>query len=191
MAIKEIQCKSILTKSNLPEVDYCINPYVGCLHGCSYCYASFMKRFTGHLEEWGAFLDVKINAPEILKKQLTPRKKKGAILIGSVTDAYQPIERRYGITRRILEILAKHEFPVSILTKSALVMRDIDVIKKMRSCEVGITITSLDESISRIFEPVASSPQKRLDTLSFFKDNNIKTYAFVGPILPGITEIKR
>ncbi|MCK5510731.1 radical SAM protein [Candidatus Parcubacteria bacterium] len=189
MKITEIQCKSILTKSNLPEADYCINPYVGCLHGCAYCYASFMKRFTGHTEEWGTFLDVKINAPVILEKQLTPKKKRGTILIGSVTDAYQPIERKYEITRNILKILAKHEFPVSILTKSALVKRDIDIIKKIKSCEVGMTITSLNKSISRIFEPTASSPQERLDTLSFFKNNGIRTYAFIGPILPEIIDI--
>jgi len=189
MAIKEIQCKSVLTKSNLPEVDYCINPYVGCLHGCSYCYASFMKRFTGHAEEWGVFLDVKINALAVLEKELNSKKKKGTILLGSVTDAYQPIERKYCITRSILTILAKHEFPVSILTKSALVRRDVDVMRKIKSCEVGMTITSLNELVSKIFEPATSTPQERLDTLSFFRDNGIKTYAFIGPILPGITKI--
>jgi DNA repair photolyase len=148
-----------------------------------------MRRFTGHTEEWGRFLDVKINAPAVLDKQLTTRKKKGIILIGSVTDAYQPVEKQYGITRDILKILAKHEFPVSILTKSALVKRDIDIIKQINSCEVGMTITSLNEAYSKIFEPAGSAPQERLDTLLFFKDNKIKTYAFIGPILPGVTEI--
>lgn len=189
MVIKEIRCKSILTKSNLPEADYCVNPYVGCMHSCVYCYASFMRRFTGHTEEWGDFLDVKINAPQILERQITPRRKRGVILIGSVTDAYQPVERRYRITRQILEILARHDFPVSILTKSVLIKRDIDIIKKARSCEVGMTITSLDESISRIFEPSASAPQQRLDTLALFKQRGIKTYAFIGPILPGLIDL--
>jgi len=190
MTIKEILCRSVLTKSNLPEVDYCINPYVGCLHGCVYCYASFMKRFTGHKEEWGTFLDVKVNAPEILKKEITPRKKRGKILIGSVTDAYQPTERMFRLTRQILEILAKYDFPVSILTKSNLVKRDFDIIRSIGSCEVGMTLTSLDESISRIIEPVASTPAERLDALSFFRQSGISAYAFIGPILPGLIDLR-
>ena len=91
--IKEIKAKSILTRSRIPGVDYCLNPYVGCFHGCRYCYATFMKRFTGHTEPWGNFVDVKINAPEILQRQLK-RKTKGRVMVSSVTDAYQPIETR-------------------------------------------------------------------------------------------------
>lgn len=191
MAITEIQCRSVLTKSNLPEVDYCINPYVGCLHGCVYCYASFMKRFTGHKEEWGTFLDVKSNAPEILRKEITPRKKRGPVLIGSVTDAYQPSERKFKLTRQLLQVLAEHDFPVSILTKSSLVKRDLDVISKINSCEVGITLTSLEESTSRVIEPVASTPLERLETLAFFHKAGISTYAFVGPILPGLIDLEK
>ena len=123
MDVKEINAKSVLTKSNLPESDYCINPYVGCLHGCKYCYARFMRRFTGHKEKWGEFLDVKINAPQVLEKELSRKKrKKGRVLLGRVTDAYQPVERKYKITRELLKILLRHQFPVSILTKSDLVL---------------------------------------------------------------------
>ncbi|MDD5528067.1 MAG: radical SAM protein [Patescibacteria group bacterium] len=191
MIIKEVQCKSILTKSNLPEVEYCINPYIGCTHNCVYCYASFMKRFTGHTDEdWGDFLDVRVNSVEVLKKQITSKKKRGDILIGSVTDSYQPIENKYRLTRQILEVLGGKGFPVSVLTKSDLVVRDIDVLKKIEDCEVGLTITSLGEGISRIFEPGASIPLKRVNALRVLKENGIRTYAFIGPMLPGITQIE-
>jgi len=96
MRIKTIKCKNILIKSNLPGVDYCINPYIGCQHACIYCYARFIKRFTGHADqEWGEFIDVKINAPKVLEKQLSKKPKKGAILLGSVCDAYQPLVQFY------------------------------------------------------------------------------------------------
>ena len=190
MNLKEIQCKSVLNKSNLPKADYCINPYIGCLHGCIYCYACFMKRFTNHAEQWGDFLDVKINAPEILQKEMTNKQKKGSIILGSVTDAYQPIEKKYEISRKILAILAKYDFPLSVLTKSKLVMRDIDIFRTLKDCEVGLTITSISDRRSSIFEPFASSPMERIETLGTLKSAGIKTYAFIGPILPGITDLE-
>ncbi|MGA9347530.1 MAG: hypothetical protein WBW48_01835 [Anaerolineae bacterium] len=91
--VKEIECKSILTKSGIEGVDYAINPYVGCSHGCVYCYATYMKRFTGHTEEWGTFVDVRVNAAEVLAKQMK-RAKRGNIASGTVTDPYQPLERK-------------------------------------------------------------------------------------------------
>ena len=130
LIIREIKAKSILTKSGIPGVDYCVNPYVGCSHGCRYCYATFMKRYTGHTEAWGSFVDVKIHAPEILQRQLK-RASMGRVMISSVTDAYQPIESKYKLTRQCLEILLQSQFPVDILTKSPLVLRDIDLIKKL------------------------------------------------------------
>ena len=110
MKANTIQCKTLLTKSRLPEVDYCINPYVGCSHGCVYCYSQFIKRFTGHTERWGEFVDVKINASKILEKELLRNPKRGVVLLGSVTDAYQPAERKYKITRDILEVLLRYDF---------------------------------------------------------------------------------
>lgn len=190
MKIQIIKCKSILTKSNLPKVDYCINPYVGCLHACVYCYARFMKRFTGHTEPWGYFLDIKANAPEILAKELARNPKRGTVLLGSVTDAYQPAERKYHLTRAILEILLRHDFPVSILTKSDLVVRDLDLLKQFSSCEVGLTITTIDEAIARNFEPHASTPQQRAGALEILHKNGIATYAFIGPILPDLTDFE-
>ena len=190
MKINTIQCKTLLTKSRLPEADYCINPYVGCLHGCVYCYARFMKRFTDHNEPWGQFLNVKINAPEVLAKELARKPKRGVVLLGSVTDAYQPVERKYRITRAILEILLQHDFPVSILTKSNLVIRDLDLFKQFSRCEVGLTITTTSQGVARNFEPRSSTPQQRIEAFDTLHRNDITTYAFIGPILPELTNLE-
>ncbi|MBU1622838.1 MAG: radical SAM protein, partial [Nanoarchaeota archaeon] len=141
MIIREIQSKSIITKSELPESEYCLNPYIGCSHGCIYCYARFMKRFTGHSEPWGDFVDIKMNAPELARNSVKKIKKAGGVvLIGSVTDAYQPIEKKYQLTRNVLIELLKEDIPISILTKSALVTRDIDLLSQFSCCSVGLTI---------------------------------------------------
>jgi len=191
MNIREIQCKSLLTSSNLPKVDYCINPYIGCLHGCVYCYARFMKRFTKHSEPWGRFLDVKVNAPDVLERELRRNPRKGTVLLGSVTDAYQPIERKYRLTRKILGLLLRSDFPISVLTKSALVTRDIDLFRQFRECEVGLTITTFDQDVAHDFEPCSSRPDERLAALQKLHSAGIRTYVFVGPIFPELTEIDR
>ncbi len=128
-------------------------------------------------------MDVKTNAPEILQKQLK-RASMGRVMISSVTDAYQPIESKYKLTRQCLEILLQSQFPIDILTKSPLVLRDIDLIKKFKDIEVGITITTNDEKMQKIFEPNAPSIIARIRTLKTLHDNRIKTYAFIGPVLP-------
>lgn len=192
MRIKEIKAKTILTKSKLPEADYCVNPYIGCAHSCIYCYARFIKRFTGHSnEEWGKFIDVKINSVELIEKQLSKKPPKGTILLGSVTDAYQPIERKHALTRSIIEVILKYQYPLSILTKSDLVVRDIDILQKIVDCEVGLTITTLDEKKTRIIEPSAVSSKRRITALAKLKKAGITTYAFIGPILPGITNLPK
>ncbi len=181
--IREIKAKSILTRSGISGIDYCINPYVGCFHGCKYCYATFMKRFTGHTEPWGSFVDVKVNAPEVLQRQLK-RKEKGRVMVSSVTDAYQPIESKYKLTRQCLEILLEHQFPIDILTKSPLVLRDMDLFKEFNDIEVGITITTDNEKIRKVFEPKTPSITARVNTLKKLHGNGINTYAFIGPVLP-------
>ena len=183
LIVKKIKVKSVLTRSGIPGVDYCINPYVGCFHGCKYCYATFMKRFTGHTEAWGSFVDVKVNSPEVLQRQLQ-RKARGRVMISSVTDAYQPIEAKYKLTRKCLEVLLEHQFPVDILTKSPLVLRDLDLIKEFKDIEVGVTVTTNDEKIRKVFEPKAPSITARINTLKKLHNNGINTYAFIGPVLP-------
>jgi DNA repair photolyase len=186
MKIREIFCKSLLNKSAI--CDYCINPYVGCQHGCLYCYAEYYtKKYTAHEEPWGSFVDIKINAPQILKKEIL-KKKHGSIFISSLTDAYQPLEKKYELTRKILKILVPLKFSVIVQTKSCLVLRDIDILKQLKECEVGFTITTLDEKIRRIFEPFSSPVEKKLDALKSLKENGIKTYVFFGPVLPYLSD---
>jgi DNA repair photolyase len=142
-----------------------------------------MKRFTLHAEPWGRFVDIKINASDTLRKQVK-RVPRGKIMISSVTDPYQPVEKRFLITRQCLEVLLEHQFPLDILTKSPLVLRDIDILKKFTSLEVGITITTDDEGIRKIFEPNAPPISARLNALKRLHNEGIKTYAFIGPVLP-------
>jgi len=183
MKVKEIFAKSILTKTAIPGFDYCINPYVGCGHGCRYCYASFMKRFTGHLEPWGEFTDVKVNAPHLLKKQLK-RAKQGVVALSTVTDPYQPIERKYQLTRKCLEALLEARFSVHLLTRSPLCLRDIDLFKQFERFEAGFSFGTHNEGIRKIFEPHSPSIDSRVKALRALHREKIRTYAFVGPMLP-------
>ena len=183
MKFKEIFAKTILTKTAISSFDYCINPYVGCGHGCRYCYASFMKRFTGHLEPWGEFIDVKVNAPYLLRKQLK-RAKQGVVALSTVTDPYQPIEKKYQLTRKCLEALLETQFSVNLLTRSSLCLRDMDLFKQFKNIEVGLSITTHDERIRKMFEPNSPSIQSRVNTLRTLRQEKIQTYAFVGPMLP-------
>jgi DNA repair photolyase len=188
MKISEIEVKGILTKSRIPGVDYSLNPYVGCFFGCRYCYASFMRRFTNHQEPWGEFVGVKINTPEVLHRQLQ-RAKPGQIVMSLVTDPYQPIEKKYQLTRRCLEVFLElrprsEEFSLSILTRSALVLRDIDLLKQPKNLEVGMSVTTDNDAIRKLFEPWAHSIPSRIEALRRLKAAGIKTYAFIGPMLP-------
>jgi DNA repair photolyase len=187
---KEINCKSILTKSGIKGVDYAINPYVGCGHGCVYCYATFIKRFTGHKEEWGTFVDVRGNAAEVMAKQMK-RAKPGNITLGTVTDPYQPVEAERCITRRILEALARHRFPVEVLTKSDLVLRDLDIIQEINNVAwVGVlfTIITFDPVVTSHFEPYAPSPERRLAALEQVAKTRLTTGVMLCPHLPGISD---
>jgi DNA repair photolyase len=186
LKVKEIKAKSILNKSKI--FDYCLNPYTGCQINCRYCYARlFMRRYSGHSEAWGEFVDVKINAPEVLKKQLD-KAKEGTVWISSVCDPYQPLEARYGLTRRCLKEVARKQFPVNIQTKSILVLRDLDLFQEFEQIEVGFTITTDDEQVAKLFEPRAASVDERLRALEKIRSLGIKTFAFVGPLLPGDPE---
>lgn len=182
MKIRQVQCKTILSKSSL--ADYCLNCYTGCAHGCRYCYARFMQKYTNHQEPWGEFVDIKINAAEVLEKEVK-KKKKGEVFVSSVCDGWQPAEAEYKLTRKCAGILLEHGFSVSILTKSALVERDFDLFKSyLDSLELGFTITTLNENIRSIFEPKTSPANKRISILRKAADLGIKSYVFLGPLLP-------
>lgn len=188
--IRETRAKSIITRSNLPDADYVINPYVGCMHSCLYCYARFMKRFTGHTEPWGKFVDVKVNAPDLVPAKTLKYRKK-SIFLSSVTDPYNPLEKKYQLTRKILEKLIPLQPDLGIQTKSDLVLRDIDLLGQFKNCEVGLTITTLDDNLRKEIEPFASAVQNRIKALRELKEAGIKTYVFIGPILPFFTEWKK
>lgn len=186
MIVCQIQAKSILNKSKI--FDYCLNPYTGCQHHCQYCYARlFMPRYSGHKEPWGEFVDVKINAVELLKRQLQ-RAKKGTVWISSVCDPYQPLEAEFKLTRGCLNELLKKQFPVNIQTKSTLALRDLDLFKQFSTIEVGYTIATDDEKVARLFEPLASPIKERIRTLETIHAQGIRTFAFIGPLLPGNPE---
>ncbi|MDD2620864.1 MAG: radical SAM protein [Syntrophomonadaceae bacterium] len=188
--LREIICRSALNKTGIPGYQYCINPYVGCAHNCVYCYASFMCRFAGHQEKWGDFLDVKVNLPDVLAKQLSSRKRKeGKVLLGSVTDVYQPAEISYKITHASLNILAGYQYlDVHILTKSALVLRDLPILRQLPACEVGFTISTLDRNIAQVMEPGASPPQIRIAAAQQLIKAGIPVWVFIAPLLPGLTD---
>jgi len=183
LRVKEILAKSVLNKSKI--FDYCVNPYTGCQIACPYCYARlFMRRYSGHEEEWGDFVDIKINAPDILKKQLE-RAKRGTVWVSSVCDPYQPLEKKYRLTRQCLAALLETQFPLNLQTKSALVVRDLDLLVGFEDAEVGFTITTENEEIAKLFEPKASSVEDRIKALGEINSRGVKTFAFIGPILPG------
>ena len=183
-----IECKTLMTKSKIPSLDYAINPYLGCEHGCAYCYATFMARFSDIKDEWGSFVGVKENAPEVLRKEI-PRRRPGVVSFGTVCDAYQPVEERYGITRSCLEaFIGADGFEVGVLTKSDLVLRDVDVLSKLPSADVGFSITCLDRGLAASFEPGAPSPSRRLAAMRELSQEGIPVWGFFGPVLPTFTD---
>jgi len=190
--VNEITAKSVFTKSGLPGSDWVINPYNGCLFGCMYCYATQIARWKHPTEQWGSYLDVKLNAPEVLARELTALEKRrntkdfGSVFFSSVTDPYVGLEAKYRLTRKCLQVLADFGYQglVAVQTKSPLVTRDIDVLARLKNASVGFTITSLDDKISAFLEVMAPPISHRLEALKKLHDAGISTYAFVGPILP-------
>ncbi|MCL5011119.1 MAG: radical SAM protein [Patescibacteria group bacterium] len=184
-AIK-VKAKSIFTKTKLPGPDWAINPYVGCGHGCLYCYAKFMARWgkRNSYGRWGQWVEAKINAPELAKD----KKVGGWVFMSSVSDPYQPVEKELKLTRGILENLDKST-KLSILTKSDLVLRDIDLLKQFKNAEVGLTINGFD-GLLKFFEPQTPSNEQRIKALQKLRQNSIKTYAFISPIIPGLIDLR-
>lgn len=183
--IREIEVQSVMTKSSLPVGGFSVNPYVGCPHACKYCYASFMKRFTGHTEPWGTFIDVKHWKPIT-----NPHKYDGQrIVIGSVTDGYNPYEEEFCRTRRLLEELKGTNAEIMICTKSDLVLRDLDLLNKFPKVTVSWSINTLDEQF-RMDMDRAVSIERRIEAMKKVYEAGIRTVCFVSPIFPGITDVK-
>ena len=186
MIVREIHPRSILSRSKV--LDYVVNPYIGCQHGCTYCYARFMKRFTGHKEPWGEFVDVKISCPGLLQRQID-KTPPGRVWVSGVCDPYQPLERNYELTRKCLEILVRHGWPITVQTKSPLVVRDVDLFRRGDNIEVGLSVTTADDGVRRLFEPCAPSIRERIEALEELHLAGIRTYAMIAPMLPGAEEL--
>lgn len=187
MLVTEKECRSALSRCGIPGIDYCLNPYTGCGHGCLYCYASFMKRFCDIPEEWGSFVQVKVNFADRLNAELR-KGKRGRVILSSVTDPYQPVERKYRLTRSCLELLSGTDLAVEILTKSDLVLRDLDLLKKLPRIEVGLTITTTDPRLARLLEPGAAPPERRFQALARLAAAGIRTWIFISPVVPGLAD---
>ena len=191
--IKETVSKNIITKSKLPATDYVINNYVGCNHGCIYCYAEFMKRFTNHTEKWGEFLDVKKFNEEKFVKYLKKINSDKKILMSSVTDPYNPYEIKYKSTRNILKLFIQannEHIHLEILTKSLLIFRDIDLLKKIKNITVWISLNTLNDNLRSQIEPCAVSIKSRIEILKKLKGENIPVYLFISPIFPMLTQLE-
>lgn len=186
MIVREVYSKSILSKSKV--FDYAVNAYVGCQHGCLYCYARFMKRYSRHKEPWGEFVDVKVNAANLLQQEIR-KFLPGRVWVSGVCDPYQPLEKKYELTRRCLEILFQHHWPVTVQTKSALVLRDLELLRDARDVEVGLTVTTADERVRKLFEPNAPPIEQRIEALEELHGAGIRTYAMIAPILSGAEEL--
>lgn len=163
-----------------------LNPYRGCSHACAYCYVRNMPQFCEHSEQWGSFVDVKINAVQTLPRRLVSYHGK-SLYLSSVTDPYQPIEKQYQLTRQLLERLLPVQPALSIQTKSSLVLRDLDLLRQFQDISVGFTIITTDEQLRQILEPGADTIQARIAALKTLKVNGLTTYIFVGPIMPYLT----
>ncbi|UCC74259.1 MAG: PA0069 family radical SAM protein [Gemmatimonadota bacterium] len=188
--------RSIIACNESPDVgfDTTLNPYRGCEHGCSYCYARPYHEYLG----FSAGLDfetkilVKEDAPELLRAELSTRRwQPQPILLSGVTDPYQPIERRLRLTRRCLEVLAEFRNPVAITTKNHLVTRDLDLLAELAghgAAAVALSITTLDERLHRVMEPRTSAPARRLDAIARLREGGVPTAVTIAPVIPGLTD---
>lgn len=184
MAVRETRCKSVLNASKLG--DYSLNCYTGCAHACAYCYARFMQRFHPHPEPWGRFVDVKANAVEVLERQLR-RTRPGEVFVSSACDGWQPLEAERELTRGCCRLLLRHGFAVSALTKSALILRDLDLFAEGDG-RIGATLTTLDEGLRALWEPGAGSVADRLRVLEKARGAGVRTHVMCGPLLPYLSD---
>ena len=182
--VREVRCRSLLNRTG--QAGYSFNCYTGCAHGCVYCYARFMQRFHPHDEPWGRFVDVKVNAAEVLARELR-RRPPGAVFTCSACDGWQALEGDYRLTRRCCELLLEAGFRLNVLTKSRLVVRDLDLFAG-RDVRVGVTLTTPDEAMARLWEPAAASVRDRAAVLRAAKAAGLATAAMFGPLLPAISD---
>src|SRR5690606_8244486 len=190
------RARSIITRNESPDIgfDRSINAYRGCEHGCSYCFARQTHAYLGHSAglDFERDLYVKVNAVELLRRELADKRyRPKPIAMGTNTDPYQPVERAHRLTRGILEVLLETRHPVTITTKSALVVRDLDLLSEMAGLglvRVALSITSMDHRLSRQMEPRASTPEKRLEALRLLSESGVPTSVMAAPMVPAIND---
>lgn len=189
--LNQTYCKAALNKTGIPGYRYCLNPYFGCSHACRYCYADAVLRFSGHSGKWGEFVAAKVNFPEVLRRELRQKRNlSGRIIFGTVTDAYQPAEAEFGLTRYSFEVFAEErpDAEIDLLTKSDIVVRDVDILKKLKNCSIGFTVTTLDDKVASVLEPGAAPPSARLRAAKRLVAGNLYVWAFIAPVLPGVSD---
>ncbi len=185
---RRVRVSEALVKSGLYDIDYALNPYAGCEHGCRYCYARAYTRYREAAENWGQVVYIKENIVEVLEREVV-RKKRGVVGVSTITDPYQPIERTESLTRACLEVLLRAGFQVSIQTKSDLVLRDLDLLSEHRDLvDVGFTITTMDREVASVIEPGAPPPEARARALREVVESGIETWVFLGPIMCGVND---
>ena len=186
MDVRLVQCSKAASSSRLPGLDWAVNPYRGCSHACAYCYAQDVTRFETGLP-WGSVVEVKVNIVQRLRRELS-RRCEGVYGVGTVTDPYQPLEARHELTRGCLSILKRSEARTSILTKSNLVLRDMDILSEWPDLEVGLSVGTVDERTAAVIEPGAPSPESRFEPLRKLADSGISVYLMAAPIIPTISD---
>ena len=186
MDVTEIIAKTALVRSKIPGVDYAINPFLGCAHGCRYCYAVFMRKYSRQhrTAPWGSFVEVKVNIVEVLRAELRRKKQAGRALLASVCDPYQPVEETYRLTRKCLEVLSDFGWGIDILTRSPLVIRDLDILQAAPQVTVGFSIPTDDDRVRKVLEPQAPPIDARLRALRTLHAAGLHTWVFVAPMLP-------
>jgi len=184
VVVREVFCRSLLNQAGID--DYSFNCYTGCANSCAYCYARFMQRFHPHDEPWGQFVDIKANSAEILARQLR-RLSPGSVFTCSACDGWQEVEGRYRLTRQCCKLLIEAGFHLNVLTKSELVLRDLDIFQG-RDVSLGVTITTPDEAQARLWEPRAATVSARVRILKEAKKAGLTTTVMFGPLLPMISD---
>ncbi|MBK8700043.1 MAG: PA0069 family radical SAM protein [Saprospiraceae bacterium] len=192
----ETHPKSIVNKVESPDVgmEYSLNPYQGCEHGCVYCYARTTHVYWGYSAglEFESVVLVKKNAPDLLEKLLQRKSWKASpVMLSGNTDCYQPVEKELGITRKLLEVFLKYKHPVGIVTKNALILRDLDLLKELNKhnlISVAISMNTLDDDLRRVMEPRTSSTGKRLETIRLLSGAGIPVTVLAAPIIPGLND---
>jgi len=186
--VVEVRVEQALSRSGLPDIDYALNPYMGCSHACIYCYARLYTRHSEASREWGRVVVVKKNIVDVLSREVKLYKR-GVVGVSTITDPYQPVEAIYGLTRKSIALLLESGFHVSIQTKNTLILRDLDMLAKHRDrVDVGFTITTPIKEVARVIEPHSPPPAARAQALKAISSMGIDTWIFYGPVIPELND---